>query len=128
MQFCPVVSEICRGHVHVARKERRRIIIIKQIIIIIRYKIQTWEKKSRLLSSVMVTGSVDCDGKNLWNDIQPQFVHTANQLIFVSELFSQWHCKNYLSQMQPYLMSLTQINLFIAKTCRSEFVNTVKPV
>jgi hypothetical protein len=69
-------------HVHVARKERR-IIIIKQIIIIIRYKIQTWEKKSWLLSSVMVTGSVDCDGKNLWNDIQPQFVHTANQLIFV---------------------------------------------
>lgn len=54
-----------------------------------RYKIQTWEKKSWLLSSVMVTGSVDCDGKNLWNDIQPQLVHTANQLIFVSELFSQ---------------------------------------
>jgi len=25
-------------------------------------------------------------------------------------------------------MSLTQIHLFIAKTCRSEFVNTVKPV
>jgi hypothetical protein len=29
MKFCPVVSEICRGHVHVARKERRRIIIKK---------------------------------------------------------------------------------------------------
>jgi hypothetical protein len=27
MKFCPVVSEICRGHVHVAQKERRRIII-----------------------------------------------------------------------------------------------------
>jgi hypothetical protein len=41
MQICPVVSEICRGHVHDVQKERRRIIIIKQIIIIIRYKIQT---------------------------------------------------------------------------------------
>jgi hypothetical protein len=27
MKFCPVVPEICRGHVHVAKKERRRIII-----------------------------------------------------------------------------------------------------
>jgi hypothetical protein len=34
MKFCPVVPEICRGHVHVAKKERRIIIII--IIIIIR--------------------------------------------------------------------------------------------
>jgi hypothetical protein len=33
MKFCPVVPEICRGHVHVAKKERRIIIII---IIIIR--------------------------------------------------------------------------------------------
>jgi hypothetical protein len=39
MKFCPVVPEICRGHVHGARKERRitrtrtrriRIIIIKK--------------------------------------------------------------------------------------------------
>jgi hypothetical protein len=29
MKFCPVVSEICCGHVHVARKERRRIIKIR---------------------------------------------------------------------------------------------------
>jgi hypothetical protein len=28
MKFCPVVHEICRGHVHVAKKERRIIIII----------------------------------------------------------------------------------------------------
>jgi hypothetical protein len=28
MKFCPVVPEICRGHVHVPKKERRRIIII----------------------------------------------------------------------------------------------------
>jgi hypothetical protein len=34
MKFCPVVPEICRGHVHVPMKERRIIIII--IIIIIR--------------------------------------------------------------------------------------------
>jgi hypothetical protein len=34
MKFCPVVPEICRGHVHVPKKERRRRIII--IIIIIR--------------------------------------------------------------------------------------------
>jgi hypothetical protein len=27
MKFCPVVPEICRGQVHGARKERRRIII-----------------------------------------------------------------------------------------------------
>ena len=33
MKFCPVVPEICRGHVHVGKKERRIIIII----IIIRY-------------------------------------------------------------------------------------------
>jgi hypothetical protein len=32
MKFCPVVPEICRGQVHGARKERRRI----RIIIIIR--------------------------------------------------------------------------------------------
>jgi hypothetical protein len=40
MKFCPVVSEICNGHVHVARKERIIIIIIiiiiTKIIIIIR--------------------------------------------------------------------------------------------
>ena len=39
MKFCPVVPEICRGQVHVPKKERRRkrrrIIIIK--IIITRY-------------------------------------------------------------------------------------------
>jgi hypothetical protein len=35
MKFCPVVPEICRGQVHAARKERRRIRII--IIIITRY-------------------------------------------------------------------------------------------
>jgi hypothetical protein len=34
MKFCPVVPEICRGHVHVAKKERRIIIIIIIIIII----------------------------------------------------------------------------------------------
>jgi hypothetical protein len=28
MKFCPVVPEICRGHVHGPRKERRIIIII----------------------------------------------------------------------------------------------------
>jgi hypothetical protein len=28
MKFCPVVPEICRGHVHVAKKDRRIIIII----------------------------------------------------------------------------------------------------
>jgi hypothetical protein len=28
MKFCPLVLEICRGQVHVLRKERRRIIII----------------------------------------------------------------------------------------------------
>jgi hypothetical protein len=33
MTFCPVVSEICRGHVHVAKNERRRRIIITRIAI-----------------------------------------------------------------------------------------------
>ena len=37
MNFCPVVSEICRGHVHVARKERRIIIITLKATVI--YKI-----------------------------------------------------------------------------------------
>ena len=36
MKFCPVVPEICRGQVHGARKERRRIRRIRIIIIIIR--------------------------------------------------------------------------------------------
>ena len=36
MKFCPVVPEICRGQVHGAQKERRRIRIIIIIIIIIR--------------------------------------------------------------------------------------------
>jgi hypothetical protein len=39
MKFCPVVPEICRGQVHVPKKERRikrRIRIIIIIIIIIR--------------------------------------------------------------------------------------------
>ena len=35
MKFCPVVSEICRGQVHGARKERRRIRRIR--IILTRY-------------------------------------------------------------------------------------------
>ena len=30
MKFCPVVPEICRGQVHGAQKERRRIIIIRR--------------------------------------------------------------------------------------------------
>jgi hypothetical protein len=34
MKFCPVVPEICRGQVHGARKERRRIRRIRIIIII----------------------------------------------------------------------------------------------
>jgi hypothetical protein len=34
MKFCPVVPEICRGQVHDARKERRRIRRIRIIIII----------------------------------------------------------------------------------------------
>jgi hypothetical protein len=29
MKFCPVVPEICRGHVHVAKEERRIIIITR---------------------------------------------------------------------------------------------------
>jgi hypothetical protein len=29
MKFCPVVPEICRGQIHVAKKERRIIIIIR---------------------------------------------------------------------------------------------------
>jgi hypothetical protein len=29
MKFCPVVPEICRGQVHASRKERIRIIIIR---------------------------------------------------------------------------------------------------
>jgi hypothetical protein len=33
MKFCPVVPEICRGQVHVPKKERRK---RKRIIIIIR--------------------------------------------------------------------------------------------
>ena len=33
MKFCPVVPEICRGQVHVPKKERRK--RIKRIIIII---------------------------------------------------------------------------------------------
>jgi hypothetical protein len=36
MKFCSVVPEICRGQVHGARKERRRIRRIRIIIIIIR--------------------------------------------------------------------------------------------
>ena len=35
MKFCPVVPEICRGQVHGARKERRRIRRIRRIRIII---------------------------------------------------------------------------------------------
>ena len=35
MKFCPVVTEICRGQVHVSKKERR-IKRRKKIIIIIR--------------------------------------------------------------------------------------------
>jgi hypothetical protein len=33
MKFCPVVPEICRGQVHGAQKERRRIRRIRIIII-----------------------------------------------------------------------------------------------
>jgi hypothetical protein len=29
MKFCPVVPQICRGHIHVAKKERRIIIITR---------------------------------------------------------------------------------------------------
>jgi hypothetical protein len=33
MKFCPVVPDICRGQVHVPKKERRIIIIITRIAI-----------------------------------------------------------------------------------------------
>ena len=36
MKFCPVVPDICRGQVHASRKERRGIIIIIKIKIMIR--------------------------------------------------------------------------------------------
>ena len=57
MKFCPVVPEICRGQVHGARKERRRIRRIRiRIIIIIRNGAKTisppnfvWETKLPLL-------------------------------------------------------------------------------
>jgi hypothetical protein len=39
MKFCPVVPEICRGNVQVAKKERRIIIIIIIIIIKINLKL-----------------------------------------------------------------------------------------
>jgi hypothetical protein len=35
MKFCPVVPEICRGQVHVPKKERRK---RKRILIIITFK------------------------------------------------------------------------------------------
>jgi hypothetical protein len=47
MKICPVVPEICRGHVHVTKKERRIIIIII-IIIIIRNGAKTIVSKQRL--------------------------------------------------------------------------------
>jgi hypothetical protein len=36
MKFCPVVPEICRGQVHVPKKERRKRKRKRRIIIIIR--------------------------------------------------------------------------------------------
>jgi hypothetical protein len=36
MKFCPVVSEICRGQVHVPKKERRKRKRIRIIIIVTR--------------------------------------------------------------------------------------------
>jgi hypothetical protein len=55
MKFCPVVSEICRGHVHVARKERRRIIIIIKIIIIRRNGAKTISLSKRCLGDLIIT-------------------------------------------------------------------------
>jgi hypothetical protein len=49
MKFCPVVPEICRGQVHGARKERRRI----KIRIIIRNgakTITTWLTKTEIFT------------------------------------------------------------------------------
>jgi hypothetical protein len=46
MKFCPVVPEICRGQVHGARKERRRIRRIR--IIIIRNGAKTINKSPKL--------------------------------------------------------------------------------
>jgi hypothetical protein len=40
MKFCPVVPEICRGQVHVPKKERRRK-RRRRIIIIIRNRAKT---------------------------------------------------------------------------------------
>jgi hypothetical protein len=45
MKFCPVVPEICRGHIHVPKKERRIIIII---IIITRYDYNLMIMKSQV--------------------------------------------------------------------------------
>jgi hypothetical protein len=48
MKFCPVVPEICRGNVHVAKKERERIIIIIIIIMITRYDYNLTIMKSQV--------------------------------------------------------------------------------
>jgi hypothetical protein len=46
MKCCPVVPKICRGNVHVAKKERGRIIII--IIMITRYDYNLTIMKSQV--------------------------------------------------------------------------------
>jgi hypothetical protein len=49
MKFCPVVPKICRGHVHVPKKERRkrririRIIIIRNGVKTINLPNNVWE-------------------------------------------------------------------------------------
>jgi hypothetical protein len=58
MKFCPLVLEICRGQVHVLRKERRRIIIIirngaKTISLQTLFgRLNYWEKKGNTLNSI----------------------------------------------------------------------------
>jgi hypothetical protein len=47
MKFCPVVPEICRGQVHGARKERRRI----RRIIIIKIKITRYDYNLTIMKS-----------------------------------------------------------------------------
>jgi hypothetical protein len=76
MKFCPVVPEICRGQVHVPKKERRikRIIIIIIIIIIIRNRAKTKGGQSHVLRGSKGVGvTIESYGK-----VEISFINVDN--------------------------------------------------
>ena len=104
MKFCPVVSEICRGHVHVARKERRIIIIIKPEALKSLYRSPGYKKKNNW----SYVKTMSCSGSHLGITINIKNTKFVKDLPMIDAQFRFNQCNSfreeYISVFSPVLI------------------------